>query len=71
MSLVGRCVLKVAFGSSALKLISFPSLWPPVIAQPSVVFGNPAILALHVCEEPHLVKASQEGPDHRSLKGTA
>lgn len=69
MSLVGRCVLKVTFGS-ALKLVSFPSLWPPVIAQPSVVFGNPAILALHVCE-PHLVKANQEGPDHSSLKGTA
>lgn len=51
MSLVGRCVLKMIFGSSALKLISLPGLWPPIIAQPSLVFGNPAILALHACEE--------------------
>lgn len=39
MSLIGRCVLKVAFGSLALKLINLPSLWPPVTAQPSLVLA--------------------------------
>lgn len=69
MSLVGRCVLKVAFGSSALKLVHLPSLWPAVTAQPPLVLGRPSPSGLAcVCEEPHLVQASQEGPDHAPLR---